>query len=212
MRPASLVPEVMSELARHRRIPVVSMDALLLPRDHLVTDRCSPMKDMREVRRIIKGVLPGNRPSSYLWMLGRYEVAVKRRDESVYAREFHTDGKKTRAVVPHLHCIMIAHEDGRYLQPQDLRARLEPAFDGSRRLHFRSLDPRQSTQEAVSARVHYIFKARTTELTGRVLKEFILAQVSHRQDAWILRYQRGDWTECRMLQELLMDPVDLVFE
>lgn len=211
MRPASLVPEVMSELAKHRRVPVVSMDALLLPRDHLLTDSSSPMKDMRAVRRIIKDALPGNRPSSYLWMLGRYEVAVKRRDESVYAQEFNPDGKKTRAVVPHFHCILIAHEGGRYLRREDVRKRLKEPFTGSRRLHFRDLDPCQTVQEAVTARVSYIFKSRTTEFTGRVLKDFMVAQVTHRQDTWFLKYQRGDWAACRALHESLMDPADLVF-
>lgn len=211
LRPASLVPEVLSELAKHRGVPIVSLDALLLPRDHLVTDSFSPLKDMREVRKIIKETLPGKNPCSYLWMLGRYEVAVKRRDESGYTQEFNPDGKKTRSVVPHFHCLLIAHEGGRYLNPRDFRVRLEPAFVGSRRLHFRSLDRRQTVQEAISARLHYIFKARTSEFAGRALKDFILAQVTQRQDTWFLKYQRGDWAACRELHESLMNPADLVF-
>jgi hypothetical protein len=65
---------------------------------------------------------------------------------------------------------------------------------------IRRLMPSQTKQEALEARVSYIFKKRTVDFSGRVLRDFVHAQVWFRQDMWTLNYSRGTLTKSPEVQ------------
>jgi hypothetical protein len=71
-------------------------------------------------------------------------------------------GDRSRSVVPHFHFVLIARESGLYLNTEEVRRRLVPFFPAPRQMMIRRLMPSQTKQEALEARVSYIFKKRTS--------------------------------------------------
>lgn len=172
--------EVIAQWTAHHGQPILSGDVLLEPRDRLQTNDHNPVKDMRLFRDVLRRAFP-RAEGSGLYLLGRYEIAVKRRGATAYLDQF-APGDRSRAVIPHFHFVLIAWEGGRYQDAAAIRARFVPCFPARRQIMIKGLTPSQPTQEAIDARVRYIFKKRTSEFTGRVLRDFIHSQVWFRQD------------------------------
>lgn len=185
--------QVAEEAAAHPDHAILCGDVLLESRDGLLSPGHDPKSDVRRFRKIVKEILPSARArDAGLYLLGRYEIAVKRQGSTAYLAHFEPGGK-SRSVVPHFHFVMIAQEQGRYLTPNDIRPRLIPHFPEPRQIMVRRLMPNQPTQEALEARVKYVFKKRTAEFSGRVLRDFVHSQVWFRQDMWTLQYKRGQF-------------------
>lgn len=186
-----MVAEVLTEVRSHPRPAILSVDVLFPPRDLLRAGDRQPRDDLKDIRRVIRTELPNSRSTrSYLYLLGRYEVAVKRPTMAAFLRNF-APGKRSRSVVPHVHFVTVAKEGGTYLTAPLLRERLKSHFPEPRQLMVRNLMPSQPTEEALAKRVCYVFKKKTSEFTGRVLLDFVHCQMLWRQDAWTLRYRNG---------------------
>lgn len=128
---------------------------------------------------------------SYLFFLGRYEVAVKRPASAAYLRRFPA-GSRSRSVVPHVHFVAVVRQGGRYMRPPELGGLLRGWYPAERQVMVKGLRRTQPLAEALRSRVSYIFKKRTSDLTGRFLRDFVTTQVGTRQDAWLLRYRGGE--------------------
>lgn len=184
--------EVIAEAMTHPRSALLCGDVLLEPRERLCAHEFNPKADLRRFRELIRTAFkPVHGTNDGLYLLGRYEVAVKRKGENAFL-EHYAPGARSRSVVPHFHFVMIARENGKYVTPADIRARLVRHFPAPRQIMLRHLMPSQSTEQALDARVRYIFKKRTVEFNGRVLRDFVRTQVWFRQDMWTLRYRFGD--------------------
>lgn len=179
---------VVAQLQDRPREAIASLDALMPPRAKLDTFARTPIDDTRWLRRIMRSTFPRHRCS--LFLLGRYEVTAKRMGETPYLLEFDLPSI-SRVVIPHFHLILCGIEHGRYLDRSEVRSRLQLHFPVSGQLRVRGLDASQPTPEAITKRVGYIFKNKTSDLEGRLLHDFVKSQLTRRSDAWVLKYQTG---------------------
>jgi hypothetical protein len=187
--------EVLALVAAHPKDAVVCGDVLLEPRDHLQSQGHHPKTDVQRFRKVVRDTMQtASGPQDGMFLLGRYEIAVKRRDANAFLENY-APGDRSRSVIPHFHFVLIARESGQYLNTEEVRRRLVPFFPAPRQMMIRRLMPSQTKREALEARVSYIFKKRTVDFSGRVLRDFVHAQVWFRQDMWTLKYSRGTMTK-----------------
>lgn len=189
-RSTRFIDEVLKEARLHPADAFMSADVLFPPRDRLASPARGPRDDVREFREIVHIVTPRDRDfGSYIFFLGRYEVAVKRPASAAYLRRFPA-GARSRSVVPHVHFLAVAMQGRRYMRPQELGDLLRISFPAERQVMVKGLRRTQAPEQALRSRVAYMFKKRTSDLTGRFLQDFVTSQVRTRQDAWVLRYRR----------------------